>query len=568
MPTLTPTPSSDDLPHSAPAPRRRAWNPLAIGVVSSLWIATVCNWPLWQAFHRLPETVGTRSLLMSVVFAVIVAAGTFIPMSLLAWRWTIKPVVGFMFISAAIGAHFMGTYNVVLDPTMMANVIQTDARETRDLMNWQFVLSIVVLGLLPIAALWRVRVRQFRLPRQVVSNVGGVLAALLVMVACILATFGDISPLMRNHKTLRWMITPLNSYWSLGVLAAQANRRPDGPPTPIGMDAHLLPRPTGGKPPLVVLVVGETGRADHWSLNGYDRPTNAELPALGVQNYGNVMSCGTNTAASLPCMFSRLGREGFLDRKHDEEGLMDVLWKAGLAVLWIDNQSGCKGACERVPNTMADKLPAGVPPLPADMCTDGECLDMALLHGIDQRLAALDPARRAKGVVLVMHQMGSHGPAYYLRSPADGKPFMPECTTNVLQKCDHQALINGYDNSIHYTDHMLAATIGWLKQQTGAYDPALYYVSDHGESLGEHNLYLHGLPYSVAPIEQKHVPMITWWPAQTEASLGLKPGCLAGRSQQALTHDNLFHTIMGLAGVRSSDYRPQLDLLTACRASG
>jgi lipid A ethanolaminephosphotransferase len=200
-----------------------------------------------------------------------------------------------------------------------------------------------------------------------------------------------------------------------------------------------------------------------------------------------------------------------------------------------------------------------------DACADDECLDETLLRGLDERIAALPADARARGVLLVLHQMGSHGPAYYKRSPPDRKPFLPECTTNVLQQCDRAALINGYDNSIAYTDHMLAQTIAWLKRQQTQYDTTLLYVSDHGESLGENNLYLHGLPYAVAPVEQKHVPMVLWPTSRGQANG--QGDCLRTQQAAALTHDNLFHASLGLLGITASEYNPALDMLAPCRTN-
>ena len=202
-----------------------------------------------------------------------------------------------------------------------------------------------------------------------------------------------------------------------------------------------------------------------------------------------------------------------------------------------------------------------MPALAADLCDGEDCLDAALLHGIDARLAALPAASRDRGVLLVLHQMGSHGPAYYKRSPPQRKPFMPECTTNVLQQCQHEQLVNAYDNSIAYTDHVLARTIAWLEQQP-RYDATMLYLSDHGESLGENNLYLHGLPYAVAPIEQKHVPMVLWQGPHASA----QAACVAARRDVALTHDNLFHTTLGLLGIAAAEYKQNLDALATCRA--
>ncbi|MGA0007027.1 MAG: phosphoethanolamine transferase, partial [Burkholderiaceae bacterium] len=261
---------------------------------------------------------------------------------------------------------------------------------------------------------------------------------------------------------------------------------------------------------------------------------------------------------SLPCMFSALGKSDYEDRDGPQEGLLDVLQRAGLAVLWIDNQSGCKGVCDRVPtvNTRDLNNPA--------FCPNGECFDAVMLDGLDERIAQLPAAQRDKGVVVVLHQMGSHGPAYFKRAPEAYKAFKPECTSNALQSCDRQAVVNAYDNSIRYTDHVLAASIQWLSRQPD-HDTAMWYVSDHGESLGENNLYLHGLPYSLAPVEQKHVPQVSWFSRAMQQRLRLDTTCLAAQADVPLTHDGLFHTLLALADVKTALYQASLDVTAACR---
>jgi lipid A ethanolaminephosphotransferase len=353
---------------------------------------------------------------------------------------------------------------------------------------------------------------------------------------------------------LRYQINPLASFYSAATLVRQAQAAPRQPPLPIGVGATLAARPAGTRPPLFLLVVGETARSDRFSLNGYGRPTNPALASLGVVSFRDVAACGTSTAASLPCMFSHLGREGFEARSREHENLLDLAWRAGLAVLWIDNQAGCKGLCDRVPTVHASE---GAPPA---LCRDGECLDEALLHGLDARLAALDPERRARGVLLVLHQMGSHGPAYWRRSPPSAKPFQPECETNALQQCDAQALSNAYDNSIAYTDRVLAQAVDWLQARRADYDATLLYVSDHGESLGEKGLYLHGMPYAVAPREQTQVPMVVW------SASAERMKCLASERDRPLRHDHLFHSVAGELGIQAPEYRAELDLFAPCRA--
>jgi lipid A ethanolaminephosphotransferase len=489
-----------------------------------------------------------------------------------AWRPIVKPAIAVLLLAAAFGAHFMGSYGIVIDSTMMVNVLQTDPREVRDLLSLRMLGSVFVLAIVPILLMWRVRLQRRGVLEQLGRNALGLVAALVVLAALLFALFADLSATMRNHKSIRYLINPANSIYALVDLGVRSKARPSGPPLPIGMDAKVAARPIGAKPPLLLLVVGETGRADHFSLNGYARPTNPELSKLDVVSFSEVTSCGTNTAASLPCMFSSLGKSAFESRSADHENLLDLVQRAGMAVLWVDNQAGCKGLCSRVPNAQAgDPVPGTAErPAPAlcgksDEGPDGECLDEALLTGLDARLAALPASARARGALIVLHQMGSHGPAYYKRSPADRKPFQPECKTNSLQQCDHAELINAYDNSIAYTDHVLAESVKWLERQESNYDTSMYYVSDHGESLGENGLYLHGLPYSVAPREQKHVPMVVWLSAGAQSSAGLPMACLHAKRDAPLTHDNLFHSALGLLGIQASEYKPELDAFANCR---
>ena len=547
------------------------WNPLTLALLTGVWIAALPNWPLWRALTALPEMGSVRGWIFITGFGLMISALTTALLALAAWRFTIKPAITVLLLMAAIGAHFMGSYGVVIDPTMMTSVVQTDAREVFELLSWRLMGSVLVLAGLPLVLIWRVRLRSVSVGAQALRNAFGLTAALLVLGALVMGLFGDLSATMRNHKSIRYMVNPANSVYGLVVIGMQSKVGSPGSLVPIGVDATVIPRSADARPPLLLLVVGETARADHFALNGYARPTTTELAALGVASYRNVTSCGTHTAASLPCMFSHLGKAGFEARAADHENLLDLVQRAGMAVLWLDNQAGCKGLCDRVPNAFARDAPVGEPPLPAALCKAGECLDAALLVGLDARLASLPAQARERGVLIVLHQMGSHGPDYYKRSPADRKPFQPECTSSLLQECERKTLINSYDNSIAYTSHVLAQAVQWLKRQSPNYNATMLYLSDHGESLGENNLYLHGLPNSVAPRAQTHVPLVVWLSAQSQSesqsrsNVGVTTECLRRQRNTALSHDNLFHSVLGLLGIQASEYRPALDAFAACR---
>ena len=535
----------------------RGWRPVLPVLAASLWMATVGNAPLWRELDALGLLAAQSGWLLALCLGGVLAAALFALLSLLAWRPLLKPAIAFLLAATAFGAYFMWTFRVVIDPTMATNTLQTDWRETRALLTPQLALVVTLGWVLPMWLVWRAPIAYGAWKPRALRNTAAAAAALLLAAGLVLLSFQPLASAMRNHKQVRYLLNPLNSLYAFGLSAVGEKRRPPGV-VPLGTDATLVA--AGSKPPLLVLVLGETGRSGNFGINGYPRDTTPELTRAGVASFRNAWSCGTSTAASVPCMFSHLGREAFPARERDSENLVDVLQHAGLAVLWLDNQpGGCKGVCDRVPNV---NLSAGKDP---QLCANGECLDGILLQGLDERIAALPAQRRARGVVLVMHQMGSHGPAYSLRSPPAFKRFLPECTSSHLPDCDVAAVRNAYDNTIAYTDHVLGSAITWLRQRAD-FDTALLYIADHGESLGENNLYLHGLPYAIAPDVQKHVPWVTWLSPGFEQRAGVTVTCLRASADTPVSHDNLFHSVLGLLKVRTQVYRRALDAYAPCAA--
>lgn len=554
--TRTPSHSLD----TANAPQ--AWHPAWLVVLVSVWLATACNVPLWREVAALPDHTGLRGASFGLAFAVIVAAGNVALLSLLAWGRGLKPALVLVVLMAAFGTYFMLSYGIVIDASMLTNVLQTDVREAGDLLNWRLAATVLALAAPPLWWLLQRPVRPLGALRHVAHNGLLLLGAVVVLVASLLLVFQDFASTMRNHTQLRYLINPLNSVYALGHIATKPLRIDTSTMLPLGRDAQLGASYAGQtKPPLLVLVLGETARSANFGLNGYARPTTPLLSARSdLVSATNAWSCGTSTAASLPCMFSHLGRDGFEGRKTNSETLLDVLQHAGLAVLWVDNQSGCKGVCDRVAQTSTTTLKD-----PA-LCPDGECSDPIMLKVLEERIAALPAEQRARGTVVVLHQMGSHGPAYYKRSDASLKRFGPECTSNALQECDQAQVVNAYDNSIVATDHFLNATIQWLETQADKAQTAMVYVSDHGESLGEGNLYLHGLPYAIAPDVQKQVPWITWLSPAMQSRSGVATACLQkDLAQRRITHDGYFHAVLGLMDVQSTVYQAEQDIYAPCR---
>jgi len=461
---------------------------------------------------------------------------------------------------AAFATHYMLMYGIVVDTPMLVNVLQTDTREARDQLSWRLLATVVGLAVLPLVWLWRQPVATPPLTQQMLRNAGLFVGGLVLAFGTTQLVFQDFSSLMRNYTEMRYQINPLNSVYAVLDMTVIPSEQPRGPMQPLGQDAHIATRAnsTPQQPPLLVFVLGETARSQNFSLNGYSRNTNPLLARENVTSFTHVSSCGTSTAESLPCMFSHLGRTDFAKRSHEFENMLDVLQRAGLAVLWMDNQSGCKGQCARVPyvNTSDLKLP--------EYCEGDECRDTVMLARIDAELAKLPAERRARGTVVVMHQMGSHGPAYFKRTPAEFKKFTPECTDTSLSQCDRAQVVNAYDNTLVFTDYFLSRVIAWLKTHEKTTTPAMLYVSDHGESLGEKNMYLHGLPYSVAPPEQTTVPLITWLSPEFEQLSRVSTRCLQAHRDKPLSHDDLFHSVLGLMAVQTSAYQRERDLFAAC----
>lgn len=546
-----------------PSSSRAPWHPTALLLVLALWLATAGNLPLWRALWKLPETHGLQAAVTLGSLVLVVLAATVLLLGLFLWPRWLKPAGIALLLITASSSYFMSSYGIVIDPSMLTNVVQTDMGEALDLVSWPLVVTLLLGAVLPGIWWWRQPVRRVGGGRLVLQQLGVGLLGLLVAVAMLWISFQDVASLMRNHKTLRYMINPFNTVYAVARVSVGRAAQAQQTLQPVGMDAHLVsPGDSVDTSPLIVLVVGETARAANFGLGGYERDTTPLLKQLQSEGdlvyFSNVSSCGTNTQTSVPCMFSPQGRETFDGGDTHQENLLDVLQRAGLAVLWLDNQSGCKGVCDRVPH--ADTRNLNLP----DICPEGECFDEAMLRALPDELARLDPERRARGTVVVMHQMGSHGPAYYKRSPPAMKLFQPECTSHALQECPPEQIQNAYDNSLRNTDHLLAETVRWL--QTQQRPTALVYVSDHGESLGEKGLYLHGMPYRMAPTEQTHVPMLTWASKPLQQAQGLRLDCLRAQAAQPWSHDNLFHTMLGLARVGTTARDGSLDMLAPCTA--
>jgi lipid A ethanolaminephosphotransferase len=522
------------------------------------WLIAVMNGPWWRAVMSGRDWSEISTWLFPCCLSVALTAMHFVLIAPFATRRVMRPLLSVLIVASAAAAYFMRTYAVLMDPAMVRNVLATDMHEAGELMTWSLAGWVLLSSAPPLVLVWWVRIERRPWPGALGLRAAAVVAALVVTVLAILPVNRDLTSTLRNHRELRYLITPGNLLYGLAKNAAGSIHDASAPREPVGRDARLMRVAlASGNPRLLVLVIGETARAANFSLLGYGRLTNPELSRLDVTAFRNVTSCGTSTEVSVPCLFSASGRADYDERRiRNSEGLLDVLVRAGYAVKWFDNQSGCKGVCQGSGIEYEKLGPASAP----DLCRGTECHDGILVRRLRAELADL-----RRDTVIVLHMLGNHGPAYFRRYPADFRRFVPDCATAELRDCSRQQVVNAYDNAILYTDHVLAEVVTTLQAHGPALDSVMLYVSDHGESLGEGGLYLHGLPYAIAPAVQTHVPMIAWMSAGFAADAGLNGRCLDARRDDPLSHDNVFHSVLGLLDVQTAAYRPERDLFAACR---
>lgn len=532
----------------------RQFSSAYFSALMTLLLLMFYNVSFFGSLIELSEYSGLRGILFIVNAALLLALLIFAVISALTLPYIGKPLLSIIFIVAAGVAYFMDTYGIAIHRLMIQNLVETDLSEVRGLLNGTLILYVVVLGVLPSLLIFSIRINFYSFKLELLKKAKYILIALAGSIILVVSMSADYASFFRNHKSIRQMANPLNfmdagiSYLTTSAKVVVVK--------PIENDAKITAFGKSQiKPTLFILVVGETARADHFGTNAYHRDTTPFLAQYDLINFTNVVSCGTETAVSVPCMFSVLGRDKYSDhRAKTQEGLLDVIKHAGIPVLWRDNNSSCKGTCDRVAHEDMQHL--RVP----DLCNDRECFDAILLHKLDEKISAVKGSK-----VIVLHQKGSHGPDYFNRYPQNMEYFSPACKDNQLQKCTRDEVINAFDNTIRYTDYFLNSAIKWLATKNNEYNTSLLYVSDHGESLGEKHLYLHGMPYAIAPKEQKQVPFLLWLSDDFEKANAIDSGCLRKMSKMAYSHDNLFHTVLGLLNVSTQVYNAELDIVKPCR---
>ncbi|WP_434340719.1 phosphoethanolamine transferase [Motilimonas cestriensis] len=523
-------------------------------VMLALYFAIVLNFPVT---YKLYQLAGEGHLAFALSPALVLFCCFLIIFSLLAIPYLFKPLLTLIILSSAAATYAIWKYQIVFDYGMVENILATNSGEALSYVNIYSVLYYLALGGLPVWLLYRTQISS-----RASWLKAGLFRAGLIVVSCLILAllaalfYKDYASVGRNNRYITKMIVPAHVYY--GVRYAKRTFFS----TPLkyvafGQDAVVKPS-KNGKPNLVVLVVGETARAHNMQYNGYQRETNPYTQGFNLIALQNVSSCGTATAHSLPCMMSNLSHDNFKrERADSQDNVLDVMAHAGVDVTWLENDGGDKHVAKNITKHELT-LSQGW-----DGCQSLSCYDEVLV----QQLAQLVDAKgKPSDQLVALHIIGSHGPTYYQRYPKDMEVFKPACRRSDIENCSDEEIVNVYDNTLVYTDYVLAQTIKLLQGYSEQYNVALMYLSDHGESLGENGLYLHGTPYAFAPTEQTQVPWLIWLPEEYASAQGINRDCLAQAAKTGtFSHDNLFHSLLDFYGVETQAKQAELDFIAGCR---
>lgn len=522
-------------------------------LISSIYFGIFLNITFWRQVFSKIEITNFGMVLFAISLPVLICSIFYLVFNLLLVKYIAKPILIFFLLISSATNYLMFNLGVVIDSDMIRNVCDTNTREAGDLITWSGVLWVFIGGIIPSILLIFTKIKYYSFKKEFIRRVIFVVINILVLGFFATTTYKEYASFGRNNKQLRKILNTVNYTYST-FRYVQRKILAKKPFTELDKDAKLFQCEDKSKT-VLVLVIGETARAANFSLDGYSRNTNPLLSKQNIVYFRNVLSCGTATAVSVPCIFSNLQRTDFdVNSAPYTENLVDILQRVGYDVIWKDNDDGCKGVCSRVKteNMVETNNPK--------YCNGQYCYDDVLLDSLKETLKNVK-----KDTVIILHSMGSHGPTYYNRYPDKFKKFKPTCDTADIQNCSKESIVNTYDNTILYTDYILSSMIDILKEFP-QYESGLIYVSDHGESLGENNIYLHGLPYSFAPKEQIQVPMFIWMNKNMVNNDAIDYDCLKNEAKtKKYEQSNLFHSVISLLEVETKVYKKDLDLFKSCR---
>lgn len=488
--------------------------------------------PLYQYANQNIDSFSINGLLTLVTLLVVMFFFTALVLAAVALVSValVKPLIILLTLLNSIALYFIITYQIVFDRSMMSNIFNTRVEESLDLFHYKLLVYFIIFGLAPAWYISRFKIAPLRY-RRLLTHMAALLIGVMAFVYINSSTWLWFD---KHSSKLGGAILPWSYLINTGRALSINN---------VGhKDLTLLPDAVvrDKQKILVVLVIGETARAQNFSLYGYHRETNPKLKEKNIAILQGAKSCSTYTTASLHCMLSHTGKTS-----GNHEPLPSYLQRHGIDVIWRTNNWGELPLSVNTYETAKDLR---------KRCLGDRCKhDDVLLWELEKRIEQSDSEK----IFTVLHTKGSHGPAYHARYREIFDVFKPVCRSVELDKCSSQSLINAYDNTILATDDFLSRVIDNL-EKINTMPVLMLYVSDHGESLGEYGLYLHGSPYAIAPNVQKEIPFIVWMSDSFAQTTGVSIGQLEQRTKHS--HGQIFHSILGAFAVDSPVYNQHRDI--------
>lgn len=520
------------------------------------YFTLVLNWPFFLRIYHYLFSLEQFDTSLALTLPVFLFSFLCILFSLFVIRGATKLLLAPLLIISAAVAYASIEYGVMFDYGMIENVIETNPAEASTYISLSSLTFVFFMGVVPAWALLFVNIEYSPFWRELLNRAGLVAVSLAVFAGITFGFYQSYASVGRNNQHVQNYIIPSGLIYSSANYINQNYFHKAPTYKILGEDARHTAE-VNTKPTLMVMVVGETDRAANHQYNGYNRATDQFTHEVGMTSLGAVSSCGTATAVSVPCMFSFLTRGNYdKQQAYHQDNSLDVIQRAGVQVTWVDNDSGCKGVCDRVTHYKIN------PRQDSPLCDGETCFDEVMLKEMDQLIAA----NQGQNQLLVFHLIGSHGPTYYQRYPAEHRFFTPDCERSDIQNCSEEALKNTYDNSVRYTNFVVAQMVKRLQAVQDKFQTGLLYMSDHGESLGESGIFLHGLPYKLAPNEQKEVPALVWFSEDFTHNHSITSSCLQqSGSERMISQDYLSHSLLGFMDVSTHMYDPDLDIVAPCR---
>ncbi len=480
------------------------------------------------------ETGAGKAFLMASLVAVMLALNFLMTYLVMFFTRTVgRVLLALLAVVSATALYFIVTYGVIIDATTVGNVLNTRYSEASAFFSWPLWLCIGGLGVVP-AAYCLLQPIDYGKARRMAACCGGALALVLATAA---ANIGQTLWISEHDTELGALLQPW-SYLVNSVRVASSKhdeqaeeiRLPDG-------------RVADQKKAVVVLVIGESARKANFQLYGYGRPTNPKLSRRRGLTVLQARSCATYTTA---------GTKAILEPKNSSdlyEVLPNYAFRTGADVAWRTTNWGEPPI--HIDDYLTDTELAERYP---DACKD---YDGILFAGLRERIAQSTKHK----VLIVLHTSTSHGPYYAGKYPKEFEVFRPVARNVEEGEKNTDLLVNAYDNTIVYTDHLLDSLISTLQSLTG-WHSAMLFISDHGESLGENKMFMHGLPMSIAPKVQYEIPFIVWTSedfrrCKPQSDKATPP---EGQLPAVIDQHYVFHSVLNLLSIQSTAYDERHDI--------